>query len=137
MQELAKSLGVDHFISFYGRVSDEKLNELYQLSNLFIFTAENQSWGLVPLEAMSYGKPCLVSSGCGVSDILIDKINCIKIKPRDIKAITDNIYLLYKDKKLRESIAISGKEFVLKNFSWKKYAKEMEDIFFQEITNNK
>ena len=129
MKQLAEKLGLNNYIRFYGRVSDQKLQELYSSCDVFLFTAENQSWGLVPLEAMSYGKPCLVSTGAGVSDVLTEKENCLKINPRDVNSIVQNILLLRHNSKLAEQISKNGEKFVKETFSWEKYVESMEKIF--------
>lgn len=132
MKQLASQLNLNNYIKFYSRVSDEKLRELYASCDVFLFTAENQSWGLVPLEAMSYGKPCIVSTGTGVSYILEDKNNCLKIDPRDVKSIAGNVIFLYENPKLSDNIAKSGEKFVRENFSWERYVKGMERILSLE-----
>jgi len=133
MKKLAKNLNLDNYIKFYGRVSDQKIQELYSTCDLFLFTAENQSWGLVPLEAMSYGKPCLVSKGTGVSSILEEGKNCLKITPRDVENITKKIGLLYNNKKIAKDIGKKGKIFIKENFSWNKYTNKMENIFQEKL----
>ena len=135
MKELAKKLQVDQEVIFHGKVSDQKLKELYSNCNVFLFTAENQSWGLVPLEAMSYGKPTLVSTGAGVSEVLIDKENCLKINPRDVNGIVKNVMLLYHDRALAEEISKKGEHFVKTTFSWDKYVDNMEKIFIKNHKN--
>ncbi len=129
MKQLAEKLSLENYIKFYGRVSDEKLRELYASCDLFLFTAENQSWGLVPLEAMSYGKPCLVSTGAGVAGVLKDKEHCLKINPRDVDSIVQNILLLHHNRTLAEKIAKNGEKFVKETFSWEKYVGSMEKVF--------
>lgn len=133
MKKLAKNLKLNDYVKFYGRVSDPKIQELYSTCNIFLFTAENQSWGLVPLEAMSYGKPCIVSTGAGVSSILTDKENCLKITPRNIQNIVDKIYQLYDNKKIAKNIGKKGKTFIKENFSWNKYTNRVENLFQDKL----
>src|SRR3989344_1170770 len=116
-------------LDIVGSVENDKLSQLYHRCEVFIFTAENQSWGLVPLEAMAHGKPCLVSTGCGVSELLTEGENCLKIEPRKPEDITRGIMRLHHDPELSKKIAAKGKTFVEKNFSWGKYAEEMENLF--------
>ncbi len=133
MQELAKELLVEKEATFHGNVENNKLSQLYHTCDVFIFTAENQSWGLVPLEAMAHGKPCLVSTGCGVSELLTEGENCLKIEPRKQGDIVKGIMRLYQDFDLRKELSVNGKRFVEENFSWRKYGGEMETLFQQAI----
>lgn len=136
MKKLANNLNIETYVKFYGRVSDQKMQELYSTCDIFLFTAENQSWGLVPLEAMSYGKPCLVSTGSGVANVLEDKINCLKINPRDVQSIVNNINLLFNNKNLANTLAKNGKKFVLENFNWDHYTDKIEKILWHQMNNN-
>jgi glycosyltransferase involved in cell wall biosynthesis len=49
----------DASIEFRVLPSDEELAELYRNCFGVLFTAFNEDWGLVPLEAMSFGKPVI------------------------------------------------------------------------------
>jgi glycosyltransferase involved in cell wall biosynthesis len=137
MKKLSNKLKLNKYIEFYGRVSDKELNKLQLMCNISLFTAENQSWGLVPLEAMTYKKPCIVSTGAGVSNVLTHKKNCLKIKPRDVNGIVKNIFLLYQNNKLLEKIAKEGYSFVKNEFSWTKYVEDMEKIFLSYNLNKR
>ena len=137
MKNLVKKSNLENYVIFHGKVSDKKLSELYSECDVFLFTAENQSWGLVPLEAMSYGKPCVVSTGAGVSEVLKDRVNCLKINPRDVKGIVNSVLLLNKNKKIADKIARNGRNFVKKEFSWNKYVNEMERVFLNAVKTNK
>ncbi len=43
--------GIEH----YDRVSDEKLEELYQNARLFVYVSDTEAFGLPPLEALARG----------------------------------------------------------------------------------
>ena len=133
MKKISRKLNLDNYVKFYGLVSDQKMQELYSTCDIFLFTAENQSWGLVPLEAMSYGKPTIVSTGAGVASVLEDKKKCLKISPRDVQSIVKNVILLNENKYLANQIAQNGKNFVKNNFSWNNYITENEKIFYDEL----
>ncbi len=51
-------------ITFEEGPSDERLIDLYQQATALLFTAPNEDWGIVPLEAMASGTPVIaVASG--------------------------------------------------------------------------
>jgi glycosyltransferase involved in cell wall biosynthesis len=58
-------------IEFLGRVSDSKRDELYAHCTAFIFAAEEDA-GIVPIEAMSYGKPVVCFGRGGAAETVID-----------------------------------------------------------------
>ncbi|MBI4037909.1 glycosyltransferase [Candidatus Curtissbacteria bacterium] len=59
-------------VEFLGEVSDEELIGLYQGARAVIFPAEQEDFGLVPVEAMAAGVPVIVNAQGGVLETVID-----------------------------------------------------------------
>lgn len=66
---LVDDLGLNGRIVFHGRVSDEKLDLLYEEANIFLMPAV-QGYGLPALESLSKGVPVVMHLDSGVSEIL-------------------------------------------------------------------
>src|SRR3989344_5043370 len=59
-------------IEFLGSVDDEQLGELYAGCKAVIFPAEDEDFGIVPVEAMGYGKPVIAHNSGGVRETVVD-----------------------------------------------------------------
>jgi glycosyltransferase involved in cell wall biosynthesis len=59
-------------IEFLGSVDDEQLAELYAGCRAVIFPAEDEDFGIVPVEAMAYGKPVIAHNSGGVKETVVD-----------------------------------------------------------------
>jgi phosphatidylinositol alpha-1,6-mannosyltransferase len=68
----AASLGLEHAVRFVGRVSDAALGELYAQCRVFVMPSRDEGFGLVFLEAMRAGKPCIGSCGAAAEIIQHD-----------------------------------------------------------------
>lgn len=62
LEILVKQLGLSNNVSFTGRISDEELNSIYQNSSVYVSASEWEGFGMPLLEAMSFGKPLVVSN---------------------------------------------------------------------------
>ena len=54
---LVKELGVEDKVQFLGRITDAEKARLYAGSSVFLFPSQTEGYGMVLLEAMSYGLP--------------------------------------------------------------------------------
>lgn len=61
-------------VEFLGEVSDEKLVRLYTDCQALIFPAEEEDFGIVPVEAMSFGKPVIALRSGGVRESVIEGV---------------------------------------------------------------
>jgi len=59
-------------VEFLGEVSDSELIKLYQGARAVIFPAQQEDFGLVPVEAMAAGVPVIVNAEGGVLETVID-----------------------------------------------------------------
>ena len=70
-------------IHFLGFVTRDVLASLYQKSDVFVFPTLGEGYGMVILEALSCGVPCVVSDLAGGDDAIIEGYNGYKFKAGD------------------------------------------------------
>lgn len=98
-QELANQLGLAKNIVWTGRVSNQDLPLIYNLADLFVFPSINscEAFGLVLLEAMASGLPCLAADLPGVRRVIDPPTNGLLIKPGDEHDLAVKLKLLLAD----------------------------------------
>lgn len=104
-------------VELLGRVSDEKLWELYAKAKGFIALAKDEDFGMTPVEAMAAGTPVIAYNGGGFKESVIDGRTGILINDTDEKTISSAIERLKKikwDKKILQDHAkrFSKEQFV-------------------------
>ena len=132
IENLAKELEVEENIEFYGKVSEEKRNQLLASSSIFMMLSEKtgngavEGFGIAVLEANAFGIPAIGSKGCGIEDAINHKETGCLVDETDINSVLEAIneinhsYLDYSKNAIQWS----------KKFSWKKIV-----IQYLEILN--
>lgn len=120
LEDVAKKVGFR--VTFFGDVSDEKLQTLYSKADIFSLTSVNfqksvEGYGLVYLEAAAYGLPIVANRVGGVSEAVSHEKNGILVKPNDKRALTTAFARLIQDKELRRKMGLNGLDWSRRN-SW-------------------
>lgn len=78
-------------IHFLGFVTRDVLAALYQKCDVFVFPTLGEGYGLVILEALSCGVPCIVSDLAGGDDAIIERYNGFKFEAGSDTDLKDKI----------------------------------------------
>ena len=116
-------------ISFEGDCTDEILSSVYRNADIFALTSMPRSnsiegFGIVYLEASSYGLPVIANRTGGVEDAVIHEKTGLLSEPFDLNSLAKNFQLLIQDITLREKLGNNGLEWA-KSHSWNKVASKI------------
>ena len=67
----AADLGLAHRVTFTGFVSEATLLEIYRRAAVFVMPSLGEGFGLVYLEAMRAGKPCVAARGSAAEEVVV------------------------------------------------------------------
>jgi glycosyltransferase involved in cell wall biosynthesis len=90
LKELAARLGVAGTVEFAGFVDDEHLRAAYRDCALFALPSSGEGFGIVFLEAMAHGKPCL-GVRAGAAPEIIDGTSGVLVDPGDIRQLATQL----------------------------------------------
>lgn len=109
LRNLAARLAVDDRVIFCS-APRSSLPEVYEDSDAVLFPVQwDEPWGLVPLEAMTVGRPVIATGTGGSSEYLRHEENCLIYRPRDsATALAAAIRRLAADERLRERLIAAG-----------------------------
>lgn len=92
IKKLIKDLHLEDYITMHGFQSKEYIYGLYKQASLYVMTSYTESFGIVLLEAMSCGVPCIAyDSAEGSREIITNGVDGFLIKNRDIEAMCQTI----------------------------------------------
>ncbi|OOV29525.1 hypothetical protein BXU11_06470 [Flavobacterium sp. LM5] len=108
---LAQALGVESSVTFYPPVV--AVETVYLDSAVFVMTSRYEGLGLVLLEAMASGLPC-VAYDCpvGPRSIITDGVNGFLVEDGNVEAFVERLALLFQDEKLRETIGENAQKSI-------------------------
>jgi len=111
-------------------VDDDKLKALYAGSTGVLFTAINEDYGLVPLEAMASGKPIIsVNEGGPKETIVNGKTGFLVNNEREM---ANKMRFVAEHGSVARELGKSGIERVRRNYSWNVFFKKF-DIALEKV----
>ena len=128
LQKEAEKLNLEKDVVFMGSISEDELRRLYYACDVNLFPVKDQTWGLVPFEALVAGKPSIISEGCGASEVMRREKIGFLINP-NVEDMVDAVTFTLKHPELVEDMVSRGRQYVRENLTWEKYAKEVYCVF--------
>jgi glycosyltransferase involved in cell wall biosynthesis len=122
LREEVKRLGLNERVIFMGSVDEETLRALYYACDINLYPTEDQTFGLVPFEAVVCGKASVVSGCSGAARLLKDIDAAVIVNPT-VEEIVENIRRIRREKLDVEVMVNRGKRFVSENLTWETYSK--------------
>lgn len=123
--------GLKDKITFYGRITDDELNELYKKAEVFVFPSLNEGYGLVILEAMAHGLPVIAFDNTAMPLTVIDQVNGFLVKNKDGKELAKRIKDLLSNEILVRKMGCNA----IRTFNRTKDDKEIENKI-KDFVNN-
>lgn len=115
-------------LSFPGHVSDKELEAAYAQCDLFVAPSRYESFGLIYLEAMRHGKPCIGPDAGGVPEVIVDNQTGLLVPPGDAKALGRAIGRLIADARLRSQLGGEGRNRFQHHFTSAVFASRFEKL---------
>jgi len=120
-EKLAQEKKIQENVLFTGFVADEKLRSYYEHCDVFAMPSRGEGFGLVYLEAMAYGKPCIGSNVDAAKEVIADGETCFCIDPDNIEELSEQLFQLLTDSELRKKMGKAGQKRYLENFTEQKF----------------
>ena len=128
LREQATRLGLDDHGTFLGWIGDDVLHSLYRIADLTVVPSIYEPFGLVALEAMASGCPCLVADTGGLREVVPNDDVGLRFHSRDPDSLGQMAERLLTDAGLRDRLVAEASEHVL-SFDWADVARQTADIY--------
>ncbi len=129
MVELSAKYGISNKFHFAGFLKGKEIEEILEMSDVFIMPSVSEPFGIVPLEAMQAKVPVIISVQSGVSELIR---NVIKTNFWDINAMADAIHGILCHNPLSKVMANEGTLEVNK-LNWEHSAGDIRNVYLSII----
>lgn len=137
-QELVDELGIAGRVEFTGRLPVEEVAKKYRESDIAVIPSLFEGFGLPAAEAMASGLPVVSTDGGALPEVVgADGTASIMVPARSSNAIVKAVIELVNDKDRRERMGKAARKRALEKFTWKKAARDIVDIYNDEIERKK
>ena len=117
LKALAEDLGVADRVTFAGRVSDEERERLLVDCDVFVLPSSGEGFGIVYLEAMAHGKPCVAAQVGGAPEVVLHGITGLVVPPV-VGPLRDALQALIAGPDLRKCLGEAGRARVRDHFRY-------------------
>ncbi|MEM4576457.1 MAG: glycosyltransferase family 4 protein [Candidatus Nezhaarchaeales archaeon] len=125
--------GFRHKFYFTGFVEDLELMRLYRISDVAVFPSLYEPFGIVALEAMSAGKPVIVSDVGGLSEIVVNGFNGLKVPAGDALALSSAIEYLIDNQDVARRMGENGARSTQEAYSWDAIGEKTLKVYQQVL----
>lgn len=129
----AERLQLGRHGAFLGWIGDDALHSLYRIADLTVVPSIYEPFGLVALEAMASGCPCIVADTGGLREVVPagERVG-LRFNGGDAEHLGVMIERLLVDDQLRDRLVAEASEHVLR-FDWSDVARRTRSIYAELV----
>ena len=129
LKRQARELGLMEHGTFLGWIGDDVLHSLYRIADLTVVPSLYEPFGLVALEAMASGCPCIVADTGGLREVVPEGERVgLRFNGGDAEHLGVMIERMLTDDALRERLVAEASEHVLR-FDWGEVAEQTAQVY--------
>ena len=114
--------------TFMGWIGDDVLHSLYRIADLCVVPSIYEPFGLVALEAMASGCPCIVADTGGLREVVPHEEAGLRFTAHDPEALADVAVRVLCDDKLGRRLVAEAYEH-LRRFDWGDVAEQTAAVY--------
>jgi glycogen synthase len=128
LRRQAQELGLMEHGTFLGWIGDDVLHSLYPIADVCVIPSIYEPFGLVALEAMASGCPCLVADTGGLREVVPHEEAGLRFRARDPEALADMAVRVLDDEQLGQRLVSDGLEHI-RRFDWADIAERTASVY--------
>ena len=133
LQQKAHELGLGGQTRFTGFVSSKELLHWYRHASVFAMPSRGEGFGLVYLEAMSHGLPCIGSVHDAAGEIIDDGVTGHLVNQSDPRELGTVLLGLLTNQERRKQMGAAGLERFQRDFSYEAFSRRVISLLEDSV----
>lgn len=128
LEDLAEKNGVLRHVHFLTDLNNAQLAACYAACEIFALPSSGEGFGMVYLEAMSYGKPVIGGAHGGAPEVIEDGVTGYLVPHGDAVHLATSIETLLLNPAVGQEMGRRGRERVERDFRFSAFAKSFKKL---------
>jgi glycogen(starch) synthase len=128
LRRQAEELGLMDHGTFLGWIGDDVLHSLYRIADLTVVPSIYEPFGLVALEAMASGCPCIVADTGGLREVVPHEEAGLRFHARDSGSLAEVAMRVLGDEELGRRLVADAHQHV-RRFDWRDVAERTAAVY--------
>lgn len=129
MTKLVRELQLEGKVLFLGK--QDNVEELLSMSDLMLLLSTKESFGLVLLEAMACGVPCIGTRVGGIPEVIMNGETGYTCELGDVEDVAKKAVHLLSDEVLHQQMVKQAQQAVKEHFSSEKIVSQYEALYYE------
>lgn len=139
LREQIRSAGLEDRVRMTGQAEQSLLDQAYAQAEIFCLPSLDraEAFGMVLLEAMRAGLPCVASAiaGSGVTEVVVHESTGLLVAPGDAAALTAALQRLHRQPELARRWGEAGRQRWRQNYRPVAVSEQLQSLYEQAIEN--
>lgn len=135
LQRIVGEMSTSNRISMLGAIARDKVPSVLHSCSIYCLPSYGEPFGMAALEAMSCGKPVVVTAAGGL-DSLVDEQGGVKVPVGDSKKLATALVGLLRDPPRCRQMGDHNRAVAVSTYDWEVVLSELERVYDQTIKRN-
>lgn len=132
LEEYIAANSMEDYVRLAGTQPQSAVGALMRESRLFVLPSIEEGQGVVLMEALASGTPCVGSRVGGIPDVVTENVGRL-VEAGDVSALAEAIRAYLTDQNLWENASRAGRQRVLEHYDWNHLADEISAVYAEVL----
>jgi glycosyltransferase involved in cell wall biosynthesis len=129
LEEQTRHLQIQESVRFVGYQSN--ITEWLAMANFTVLPSLYEGLPLVAIESLAAQRPMVATAVDGTAEVVVNDKTGLTVPPGDARELAQAILRLLRQPELRHQLALTGRQWVLENFSQEQQIRKTQELYLR------